>query len=255
MDPSIRELLRSAGEEAFEMGFSAYIVGGLVRDLFLGRKNDDVDLVIEGDGISFARKFARKYDATLKCHERFGTASLVLGDQFMIDIATARLESYERPAALPRVRPGTIRDDLKRRDFTVNALAIALHPGEFGHVLDSFDARRDICNRRIRVLHDRSFIDDPTRIFRAVRFEQRLGFRIVRSTERLIREALAMNIFAQLEPYRVAAELHLIQKENEEEKIIKRLETLGVFKSLWSCFSKERSIRKYLEKIGGTGGG
>ncbi len=224
----ILDLLRDAGVCAEKMGFEAYAVGGLVRDLFLQRDNFDVDVVIEGDGIAFASRFSVDRGARLKIYEKFGTANIVLPDGFKIDVATARTEIYERSAALPIVSPDFIKNDMFRRDFSINTLAVGLNPDRFGVLLDFFHARDDIRKELVRVLHDRSFIDDPTRIFRAVRFEKRFGFRIESGTEKLISEAVATGSIERLSGYRISSELKLILKEENPLLSLERLDELGV---------------------------
>src|SRR4030042_521069 len=171
----IFNLLRDAGDKANKMGQEMFLVGGGVRDLFLGRPNFDLDLVIEGDAIKLAQELAKSSRVKLIVHRCFGTAKLNFSD-FTLDIAAARRETYSRPGALPDVQPGTINDDLFRRDFSVNAMALCLAPERFGELIDLYHGQDDIANRLIRVLHPNSFIDDATRIFRAIRYEQRLGF-------------------------------------------------------------------------------
>jgi tRNA nucleotidyltransferase (CCA-adding enzyme) len=248
--PELRGILHAAGSLAAEMGFCAYAVGGMVRDLFLERDTFDLDIVVEGEGIRFARGLADRLRARVKGYERFGTATITLPGGARVDVATARTESYDAPAALPRVTPGSIRDDLLRRDFTINAMALALAPGEFGKLLDEFGGVRDIREGRIRVLHERSFVDDPTRIFRAVRFEARLGFRIVAADERRIREALALSLLERLEEYRIAAELRLILGEPDPSRPLLRLAQLGVLEALEGLRGRRRSLDKPLAKIG-----
>lgn len=226
------------------------MVGGVVRDLLLGQKTVDLDIVVEGEGIPFAQDLAGRLQARLKSHERFGTATLIFPDGLRVDVATARTEVYDRPAALPRVTPGSIRDDMGRRDFTINAMAASLMPGEFGRLLDDFRGLRDLREGRIRVLHEKSFLDDPTRIFRAVRFESRLGFRIVRSTRALIDEALSLRILDGLEDYRVATELRLILEEPEPAAPVRRLAELGVFDALNSRSLRDRGLGKQLRRAG-----
>ena len=248
LSPTLLGVLRESGNLAVEMGFGAYVVGGMVRDLLLGLQTIDVDIVIEGQGIHFARSLADRLHAKVRCHERFGTATLTLSDRLRVDIATARTESYERPAALPKVTPGSIRDDMFRRDFTINTLAASLMPGEFGRVLDDFGGVRDLRERRIRALHERSFIDDPTRIFRAVRFEKRLDFRIVRSTEQWIADALSRSLLEELEDYRIAAELRLILEEIDPAGPLRRLSELGIIERLKGRPARGKILEKQLKK-------
>jgi tRNA nucleotidyltransferase (CCA-adding enzyme) len=248
LSPTLQGVLREAGNLADETGINAYVVGGMVRDLLLGLQTIDVDIVVEGQGIHFARRLADRLHAKVRCHERFGTATLTLPDQLRLDIATARTEFYEKPAALPRVSPGSIRDDMVRRDFTINTLAASLMPGEFGRVLDEFGGVRDLREKHIRALHERSFIDDPTRIFRAVRFEKRLDFRIVRSTEQWIADALFRSILEELEDYRIATELRLILEEPDPAGPLRRLLGLGVIDRLRGRPSREKVLMKQMKK-------
>jgi tRNA nucleotidyltransferase (CCA-adding enzyme) len=248
LSPTMQGILHEAGHHAAEMGFHAWAVGGMVRDLLLGIGIFDLDIVIEGDGILFAQSLAGRLHAKVTSHERFGTATIAFPDLLRVDVATARTEIYERPAVLPRVTPGSIRDDMARRDFTINALAASLMPEEFGHLLDFFHGVRDLRERHIRVLHEQSFIDDPTRIFRAVRFEARLGFRIVRSTEQLIAEALSLSILTKLEDYRIATELRLILEEPDPAGPLRRLAGLGVIEGLQSRAPLQQVLEKQLKK-------
>ncbi|MDO9528018.1 MAG: hypothetical protein Q7J27_02540 [Syntrophales bacterium] len=246
---NITELLISSGRCADDMGFKAFIVGGLVRDLFLNYENHDIDLVVEGEGIRFAEVLAREYGASICCYESFGTAALTFSDGYKLDVATARTEIYEHPSALPKVRPGLIRDDMYRRDFTINALAVGLNPDHFGKLLDFFNARKDIKRKLIRVMHDLSFIDDPTRAFRAVRFEQRFGFRIVKSTEKLIKNLVEGDLFTKLADYRISSELQLILREKDPLPALKRLEELGVLGRIRPRAANNRGIKRLLDKI------
>ncbi len=245
----ILNLLRGAGVCAEEMGFEAYAVGGLVRDLFLRRDNLDVDVAIEGDGVAFASRFSVDHGACLLTYERFGTANIVLPDGFKIDVATARTETYERPAALPLVTPGSIKDDMLRRDFSINTLAVGLNPDRFGDLLDFFHARDDIRKKLVRVLHDRSFIDDPTRVFRAVRFEKRFGFRIDDITGKLIRDAVSAGFIERLSGYRISSELRLILKEKNPLLPVRRLNELGVLSAVSRKGEKHKEVEKLLRRI------
>jgi tRNA nucleotidyltransferase (CCA-adding enzyme) len=220
-------LLRAAGEIAEEMGISAYLVGGSVRDLLRGEENLDMDIVVEGDGIAFAHKLADTIGARVHPHERFGTAKLVINSH-KIDIATARTEFYESPAALPQVTLSSIKKDLYRRDFTINTLAVKLDPAQFGALVDFFGGQRDIKERTVRVLHNLSFVEDPTRAFRAVRFAERFGFRISKHTRDLITSAVRMKLFDKLTGSRIVDELSLIFDEKEPVKVLKELDSLGL---------------------------
>jgi len=226
----VRVLLKDVGRTADEMGLSAYVVGGFVRDLLLNVPNLDLDIVVEGFGISFAQSFAKKHSARVRSHQKFGTAVVVLPTGMKFDIATARTEFYEYPAALPTVELGSIKKDLYRRDFTINALAIRINEKGFGELIDFFGGQRDLKERTIRVLHNLSLIEDPTRAFRAIRFETRMGFAISRHTQNLIRNAVKMELFHRLAGGRVFTELALLFRETMPLKAMKRLEEFGLLK-------------------------
>jgi tRNA nucleotidyltransferase (CCA-adding enzyme) len=224
LSPRIFDMLQVIGEKADELGCNAYVVGGFVRDLFLYRTNEDLDIVIEGDGIVFAKKYAKFMNARIHSYEKFGTAVIIFPDGFKIDVASARMEYYKFPAALPTVEMSSIKLDLFRRDFTVNTLAIQLKPNKFGLLIDFFSAQKDIKEKSIRVLHNLSFVEDPTRVFRAIRFEQRFGFSIGKLTSGLIENAVKMDFFKRLSGRRVFAELHQILEEENPLAAIKRLD-------------------------------
>jgi len=219
----IINILETIGEKADEIGYDAYVVGGFVRDLFLYRNNEDIDIVIEGDGIEFAKKYAKIVGARIHSHAKFGTAVIIFPDGFKIDVASARMEYYKFPAALPTVEMSSIKLDLYRRDFTINTLAIQLNHGRFGLLIDFFSAQKDLKEKIIRVLHNLSFVEDPTRVFRAIRFEQRFGFSIGKLTSGLIENSLKMGFFKRLSGRRVFAELRLILEEENPLSAISRM--------------------------------
>jgi len=223
-------LLEDAGHLADHCEVPLFVVGGCVRDLLLGIENLDLDLVVEGDGIAFARKLGDMLHAKVKVHERFGTAILMLADGFKLDVATARTEYYEYPTALPTVEQGSIKKDLYRRDFTINALAVRLNGKGFGDVLDFYGGQRDLNDKVIRVLHGLSFVEDPTRVFRAIRFESRFGFHLGKDTAALIAGAVKMNLFQRLSGHRLLEELKLLLGEREPKQAIKRVAELHLLK-------------------------
>ena len=231
-----RDLILKARDVANSMGYSLYIVGGFVRDLMLGVPDLDFDLVVEGDAIRVARKLAAQIGGRAISHSRFGTAKVILegteGTNLpkFLDLATARTEFYERPSALPRVESSSIKQDLHRRDFTINTMAICLDQSRYGELLDFYGAEKDLKQGLIRVLHNLSFIDDSTRILRAVRLEQRLGFKIERQTAELVDDALG--VLDRVTGERLRNELTLIFREKEPAKSWQRLAELGVLQHI-----------------------
>jgi tRNA nucleotidyltransferase (CCA-adding enzyme) len=225
-------LLRELGALADERGVSLYLVGGVVRDLLLARKNWDLDLAVEGDGISFARLVADRFRAGLALFERFATARLVLPNGLKMDIATTRRESYAKAAVLPDVAPASLQEDLYRRDFTINAMAIQLNPAKFGQLHDPYGGQHDLRAKTIRVLHEGSFVDDPTRIFRAIRFAQRFGFSLESSTRRLLEEAAATDLIQLLSGPRLCSEVLRLLGERDPAKLIKTLVVLRLLRFL-----------------------
>ena len=200
-----------------------HAVGGTVRDLMLGSPGSDLDLVREGSVEELAAELADRLGGRAVLHGRFGTAVVRYDDGKHVDLIQARRETYPEPAALPVVEPGTVEDDLARRDFTINAMAAPLPDGD---VLDPFDGRGDLERKAIRVLHDRSVLDDPTRIFRAIRYESRLGFRMAPETEALAREAIEAGLVGRLSGPRVREELIALLGEAEAPASILRMAEL-----------------------------
>jgi tRNA nucleotidyltransferase (CCA-adding enzyme) len=226
----IIELLKTVGTVADSLGYNAYAVGGFVRDIFLYQVNLDIDVVIEGDGIAFAKALSASLGGRVRAHEAFRTAVVILPNGRKIDVATARLEYYKSPAALPTVETGSIKLDLYRRDFTINTLAIRLNPDGFGTVIDFFGAQQDLKRKVIRVLHNLSFVEDPTRVFRAVRFEQRFGFQIGKLTSGLIENAVRMDFFRELSGRRLFSELRQILDEDKPIMALRRINQFNLLK-------------------------
>ena len=245
----IISLIRDFGTTADSLGYNAYLVGGLVRDMFLKRENLDVDIVIEGDGIRFAQEFAENHEVRVRSHKKFGTAVLIFPDGFKADIATARMEYYETPAAPPMVETSSLKMDLLRRDFTVNTLAIKLNKKDYGSLIDYFGGQKDLRDRLIRVLHNLSFVEDPTRVFRAIRFEQRFGFTIGKLTLSLIKNAVDINCFKDLSGRRLFTELKLILMESRPERAIDRMHELDLLQFISPDIEYTEGLKKILEDI------
>ncbi|CFX94292.1 Aldolase-type TIM barrel [Syntrophomonas zehnderi OL-4] len=224
--------LITAGEVAQDLKEVVYCVGGFVRDLFLKVPNFDMDLVVEGDGQKLATELAERLGGKVRVHDRFRTAVVTLPDGTKIDVATARTEYYEYPAALPKVEKSSLKEDMYRRDFTINTLAICLNPGHFGDLIDYFGGRKDLMNGSIRILYNFSFVEDPTRILRAIRFEQRYRFTIEADTLRFARDAIERRMLGRLSYKRILAELILILNEKDPVPALERIRGTGVWKYL-----------------------
>jgi tRNA nucleotidyltransferase (CCA-adding enzyme) len=209
-----------------------YLVGGTVRDILLGERSFDVDIAVEGDAIALAQALADALGGRVRAHDKFGTAVVIYGEGERVDVVTARTEFYDAPAALPTVEHASIREDLFRRDFTINAMAVSLKGADYGRLVDPFGGRRDLSAKTIRVLHNLSFIDDPTRIFRAIRYENRHGFRMDDHTLRLARGTIEMGLVGDLSSARLRDELEALLEEGEIEHSILRLGELGADKAV-----------------------
>lgn len=250
LDEERRLALRRLGEVADELGLSVYAVGGFVRDLLLGIDNLDIDITVEGDGIFFAERFAEHYPCRVRSHRKFGTAVLVFPDGGKIDVASTRLEYYESPGALPTVERASLRHDLYRRDFTINTLALCINSDRFGRLTDHFGGQQDIQERTVRVLHNLSFVEDPTRVFRAIRFEQRLGFHIAPHTEKLIRSAVRMHLLDKLGGERLFRELEQILREKEPLAAIARMSVLGLLPFIHPALKLVPATERVLREAG-----
>ena len=235
-------LLRDIASLSASLQMPAYLVGGFVRDYFLEKRVNDLDVVIEGDAIQFGKALVKKFGGKLTPHTKFQTAiwdipttfnvelpALSLPKVSTLDLITARSETYSRPGALPAVTPSTIDDDLRRRDFTINAMAVRLDGDHFGELLDPFNGQSDLEQRIIRVLHPLSFVDDPTRVFRAVRYEQRYSF-ILHPSSLILVNSESLAVLQTLSGERIRHELDLIFEEDNSHQMIVRLGELDVFK-------------------------
>jgi len=247
-------LLKSLSETADSLGVQVYAVGGFVRDLMLRQANLDVDLVVEGDGIAYAQAVAQQMGCRVREHRKFGTAVLILEDGFKVDVASARMEYYLEPGALPMVESAPIKLDLYRRDFTINTLAIALNGEHRGRLIDFFNAQRDLKDKAIRVLHNLSFVEDPTRMFRAVRFEKRLGFHVGRHTEHLVHSAVRMGVLERVAGARVYNELNHIFSMADPWPAMERLDAFGLLRAIHPSLGISDATRELFQRAAQTMG-
>jgi len=224
------KFMQAAGEVAYSRGQSLYLVGGVVRDLLLGRTNLDLDLVVEGDAINLAQRLIQVYPGKIITHPRFNTAKLQWR-KWSVDLATARSETYAKPGALPSVKPGSLENDLSRRDFTINTMAVRLDPSHYGELIDLYGGMCDLEYKLIRILHEKSFTDDATRIWRGLRYEQRLNFRLEETTLKLLKRDIPM--LDTISGDRIRHEVELVLKEEFPEKVLCRAEELKVLPKLY----------------------
>jgi tRNA nucleotidyltransferase (CCA-adding enzyme) len=239
------ELVKETSGQAGKLRQRVYLVGGVVRDMLLGYPNFDLDLVVEGDAVQLAQQVTETGQAKLLVHHRFGTAKLRY-ENFTMDLATARKETYASPGALPAVTPGTLKDDLIRRDFSINAMAISLAADDYGELVDPYQGKTDLEHRLIRVLHPGSFSDDATRILRGVRYEQRFGFEFEARTARLLKRNIPM--LDTISGDRIRHELELILKEEQPELAIKRLGDLGILARISLSLKGDGQIAEKFDK-------
>jgi tRNA nucleotidyltransferase (CCA-adding enzyme) len=249
--PWVQELLRTVKAVADTVGIPVYLVGGMVRDLLLGRSNEDVDLVVEGSGIDFAHALAAFVGGRCHPHQPFLTAVVTLPDNHRVDVASARTEFYRTPAALPEVETSLIRQDLYRRDFTINSLAVALHGEQHGQLVDFFGGRKDLQRRDIRVLHSLSFIDDPTRAIRAARYARRLDFSIAPDTRNLITTAVEEGVFDRLSGQRLRRELEHLLAEDHPASAIDLLAELGLLPAICEGLVWSEDVHAFLLELEG----
>ncbi len=229
------ERLRVLFDAVASLGHRAeavYLVGGTVRDILLGEKGFDIDIAVEGDAIDFARALAAALGGRVTPHQKFGTAIVLYGDGERIDVVTTRTEFYDAPGALPTVERAGLREDLFRRDFTINAMAVALEPASFGRLFDPFGGRADLRGGLLRVLHNLSFIDDPTRIFRAIRYEARYELRLEEHSAQLARSCIDMGLVGDLSSARLRDELHALLEDPGAVGGIVRLGELGADRAI-----------------------
>lgn len=249
LPPGLLEVLAAAGELALADGGRAFLVGGAVRDALLGRTLEDVDVVVEGDGVALAARLADRFGGHTHPHQPFMTAAVHLPGEIRLDVASARTEFYRSPAALPEVETSAMRQDMYRRDFTINAMALNLTPGRFGELFDFFGGQRDLERRQIRVLHSLSFLDDPTRAIRAVRFATRLGFEIAAETRQLVRVAVLEGVFARLSGERLRDEVADLLGEGRPVEAVGELASLGLFPVVFPGVAWSVGLRRFLSEV------
>jgi tRNA nucleotidyltransferase (CCA-adding enzyme) len=231
LNPEILGLVRSIGELAQGLRMKAYLVGGPVRDLVLTCSNVDLDIAVEGQGMRLADSFAKLHQgADIRHYPAFKTATVFLPGGRAVDFATSRRETYSRGGAFPAVIPAGIKEDLARRDFTINAMAISINPPTWGRIIDPFNGRADLKAKRLRILHGKSFTDDPTRILRAARFKARLGFKVEAKTLSALKSAVKMKVLDTIKPQRYLKEFNKILKEVKSKEAIKCLKAWGAYR-------------------------
>ena len=233
ISPHIRRLLQEIGRFGEEASQPVYVVGGFVRDLLIGRENLDIDIVVEGDAVDFAYQLAKAWDEPVQTHQQFKTAAITrLDDRLKLDFVSARNETYPRPGALPSVEYGTIVEDLLRRDFSINALAIQLRPNTFGKLVDCTDGLRDLRAGHIRTLHEQSFVDDPTRIFRAIRYEGRYNFQITEGDLKRIFDGLKQGVLNLISGQRIRNEIDRILSEEAAPQMVNRMSEFDLLRAI-----------------------
>ena len=257
----LQKLLRRIGGVGKILGYPTFLVGGFARDLLLDIENFDIDIVVEGDGIKFGQELGRKLAGEVRAYQNFGTSLVMLekipdsrgirlDEPIRIDVATARMEFYEYPAAMPKVELSSIRQDLYRRDFTINAMAIRLDGKYFGELYDFFGGEKDLQKKKIRVLHNLSFVDDPTRIFRAIRLSTRYNFKIENQTLSFIRNALKLTLFDRVTNERIRDELVIILDESEPIKAVRQMSGLNLLSYIHRRITLTNELNRQFYNIG-----
>jgi tRNA nucleotidyltransferase (CCA-adding enzyme) len=246
---ALLERLHALGARARALGMEAFLVGGVVRDVLLRRDNLDVDVVVEGDGIALAEDVAGLWGASVHPHRTFGTAKILCPDGFRLDVATARTEFYPQPAALPAVEWSSLKLDLYRRDFTVNTLALRLDPQRFGEVIDFFGGLRDLKSGTLRILHNLSFVEDPTRVLRAQRFLARFGFALGLQTQSLLRSAVKEGFLSQARGPRLFHEWVLLLQEADPERVLEEQQRFGVLAAFHPKLVLTPKARQLLQRV------
>jgi tRNA nucleotidyltransferase (CCA-adding enzyme) len=251
LPPGVLDLLRRIGEKAEEMGMKAYIVGGAVRDILKGEHNVDLDISVEGDAETLVRSWSEP-GCHVTVHGRYKTGTIVFPGGYKVDIATARREFYEYAAAMPEVSSDSLKQDLARRDFTVNSMAVSLSVSNRGTLIDMCGGRRDLKEGLLRVLHNLSFVEDPSRILRGVRLEQRLDMKFEDNALRLLNSAVKGGLLEKLSGPRIRTEIELASKDRQPWKTARRMEELHIWDALFPGLRFGSSAGKkmrYLQKF------
>ncbi|HHT45984.1 MAG TPA: CCA tRNA nucleotidyltransferase [Firmicutes bacterium] len=249
LSKELHAMIYLLGFFAQKKSFKVYAVGGFVRDLLLGKENRDLDLVVEGSAVDFAKYVAKNLPGQLQCFERFGTAKLSLSKGIVFDMVTARQEFYAGPGALPDVERSSLKNDLYRRDFTINTMACALNPENFGRLYDFFGGRKDLEKGIIRVLYKLSFVDDPLRIIRAIRFEQRFNFIIEEETLTMLRKAIGNRVLEKVSKERLYNEIRLIFTEPSPLKVLIRLNEMQLLKVIFPRLEFNERLKERLRRL------
>ncbi|WP_448584113.1 CBS domain-containing protein [Thermocrinis sp.] len=248
LPPEVEDIAKQVGRVCKELGFRGYLVGGVVRDMLMGKSIQDLDFVIEGNGLEVARRVAELYNVNIHPFPQFGTAHLKVGE-FKLEFATTRRETYPHPGAYPVVEPASIKEDLLRRDFTINAMAISVMEEDFGTLIDYFGGLRDLKSKLIRILHPLSFVEDPVRILRALRFAGRFDFKLSKSTEKALTNALALGILRHASKGRLLNELRLVFREEKLLNILKLYKQYEILEQLIEGFQWTPNLETKLEKL------
>ena len=249
LDKDVFKHLESIAQIGDRLGVSVYAVGGFVRDLLSNIPNQDIDIVIEGEGIPFAACLAEEFGGRVKSHEKFGTSVVIFPDGYRIDVATARMEYYQHPGALPTVEKSSVKSDLFRRDFTINSMAVKLTGANAFCLIDFFNGERDLRSREIHVLHSLSFIEDPCRLFRAIRFEQRFGFAMGKQAEAFMRSTIKKRLVDSLSGTRLFNEIKLLLKEKRPMDCIRRMQGFDLFQFISPEMLKASKDLEVLERL------
>ena len=244
---NVKPLAEEIGKVSRELGYRVYIVGGAVRDILLGKDIWDIDFVVEGDAVKLAEEVAKRHGVKTHPFPEFGTSHVKV-EELKLEFATARRETYERPGAYPHVEQASVKEDLIRRDFTINAMAISLNE-DYGTLIDYFGGIRDLKDKMIRVLHPVSFIEDPVRILRALRFSGRFGFKLSKSTEKLLKQAVNLGLLEESARGRLMNEVRLALREDRLLEILRLYRRYKIFEHLIKGFQWTQKLEDRLLKL------